>query len=316
MDIESVLALLRDVLGAGVKAKTCVLRKEMQDYRVWEAETRKPNLHLIVKQAGPRAVLTSTFERTAALHRLVRKGTARSIPATLVPEVIAADESCHKWPWRYFIKTYLPGIEWAAAAKNAQPGALFTARSQLGEAVAALHQIGFEGFGELNRQAGVCEPLPYPQALARRVRQMIPSQPAQDFILTMLDRKAALFQDIPTPALCHEDLHHYNLLLNGENREWRLVGILDFEKAWSGDREIDLARMDLWHMTGEPFWNAYLERCPLGAGDAERKAAYQLIWCVEFAEDTTGQIEITRGLCRSLGLPVIESFVPFKVKKR
>lgn len=316
MDIESVLALLRDVLGSGIEAKSCVLRKEMQDYWIWEVEIRKPSLHLIVKQAGPRAVLTSTFERTAALHRLVQKHTAISIPGMLVSEVIAADESCQKWPWRYFIKTYLPGIEWAAAAKTAQPGALDPARIQLGEAVAALHQIRFTGFGELDRRAGVCEPLPYPQALARRVRQMIPSPPAQNYILTMLDRKAALFQDIHAPALCHEDLHHYNLLLDNENGEWRLAGILDFEKAWSGDREIDLARMELWHMTGEPFWNAYLERCPLGAVDAERKAAYQLIWCVEYAEDTTEQIEITRGLCRSLGLPVIETFEPFKAKKR
>jgi aminoglycoside phosphotransferase (APT) family kinase protein len=315
MDHETVFAVLRDTLGSGVEITVCTLLKKMQDYRIWEVETRRPNLHLIVKQAGPRAFLASTFERTAALHRLVRERTATSIPGTLVPEVIAADESCHKWPWRYFIKTYLPGTEWAAVAKTAQPAALEKARFQLGEAVAALHQIRFEGFGELDRQAGVCEPLPYPEALARRVQQMIASPPARNFILALLERKAALFRGIAAPALCHEDLHWHNLLLDRTGEEWRLAGILDFEKAWAGDREIDLARMELWRMTSEPFWNAYQKRCPVDAGSAEWRAAYQLIWCVEFAEDTNEQIDITRRLCRSLGMPVIESFKPFKVMK-
>jgi fructosamine-3-kinase len=233
--------------------------------------------------------------------------------------VIAADESYEKWPWRYFIKAYLPGKEWAAvaqgtAAQGAGAEALTKARFQLGEAVAALHQIRFASFGELDDRAEVPEPLPFPDALEQRALRMIASPQAQDFVLSMLARKTALFQEIHTPALCHEDLHQYNLLLNWLNGEWCLVGILDFEKAWAGDREIDLARMDLWQMTGEPFWKAYQEHYPVDNGFADRKAVYQLIWCVEYAEDSAEQLDITQRLCQFLGLPVIKSFQPFQVK--
>lgn len=308
MVIENVLALLKDVIGHRVEVPEGLLLKEMEDYWVWEVRTRRPDLHLIVKLAGPRAAYTSAFERTAALHRLVRERTS-----ICLPEVIAADESCQKWPWRYFIKTFLPGTEWAVVARGIPAGELDRSRFQLGEAAASLHQINFNGFGELDNQAGVPKPLPYPEALAKRVQQMITSPQAQDYLLSLLASKDALLQDIRTPALCHEDLHHYNLLLGQENGEYRLAGILDFEKAWAGERETDLARMDLWGMTGEPFWRAYQERCPVDRGYAERKLIYQLIWCVEYAEDSSQQKEITRKLCRFLDLPVIESFEPFKV---
>ncbi len=306
MDFENVRELLREVIGSGIEVISGTLLKEMLDYRVWEVQTQKPDLRLVVKLAGPRAVYTSAFERTAALHRLVRAKT--SVP---IPEVIAADESCQKWPWRYLIKTYLPGIPWADVAKRVPGEALDTARFDLGNAVAALHELRFAGFGELDLLAEIPEPLPYPEALARRVWQMIPSPDRRDYILTMLAAHAGLFRNIQAATLCHEDFHWYNLLLDEVNREWRLAAILDFEKAWAGDREIDLARMDLWGMTGGPFWKAYQEHRLLDSGYTERKALYQLIWCVEYAENSREHLELTQGLCRELGMPVIESFAPF-----
>jgi aminoglycoside phosphotransferase (APT) family kinase protein len=281
----------------------------MEDYWVWDVLTRRPTLHLIIKLAGPRAALTSAFERTAALHRLLREKT--SVP---VPEIVAASEQYRKWPWRYFIKTYLPGIEWAEVAGRVQADELRAARAQLGAAVAELHQVRFPAYGELDNQAVVTSPLPYPEALAQRVRRMVANPQAQAYLLAMLAQRGALFEGLHDPSVCHEDLHHYNLLLEKQDGAWKLSAVLDFEKAWAGDHEIDLARMDLWHMTLDPFWNAYREHGAVDPGYAQRKALYQLIWCVEFAQDTDIQIEITQSLCRALALPIIESFEPFRLK--
>ncbi len=313
MDIASALLMLRDVIGPGVDVTAAELLKDKEDYRVWNIHTQNPDLHLIVKLSGPQAKYTSTFERTAALHRLVRESTSIVMPA-----VIAADESCQKWPWRFFIKTFVPGSEWADVEKKEPAISLNPARAQLGSAVAELHQIAFSGFGELAAMvsmpgggAGVAisEPLPFMDALEKRVRKMIPSPEGQDFILAAFAARADLFDNVPTASLCHEDLHRHNIILRSEDG-WRLATILDFEKSWAGDREIDLARMDLWQMTGEYFWGAYRERFPVDAGYTERRPLYQLLWCVEYAQysDDDEHLELTRRLCRLLGLPVLESF--------
>ncbi len=302
MDIASVHLLLHDVIGPGVELTAGELLKEREDYRVWNIHTQNPDLHLIVKLAGPGAKYTSAFERTAALHRMVQERTSIAMP-----EVIAADESCQKWPWHYFIKIFIPGSEWASVEKQEPAISLNPARARLGSAVAEMHQIAFSGFGELYGRASVPEPLSYPEALEKRVRKMIHSLEGQDFILDALAARADLFANIRKASLCHEDLHHHNILLNNVNG-WRLATILDFEKAWAGDREIDLARMDLWQMTGDYFWGAYQERCPVDAGYTERRPLYQLQWCVEYAQYSGEHLEITRNLCRSLGLAVIESF--------
>ncbi len=72
--------------------------------------------------------------------------------------------------------------------------------------------------------------------------------------------------------------------------------------------------MDLWQMTGEYFWRPYQERWPVDKGYTGRKPLYQLLWCVEYAQYSNERehLEITQSLCRSLGLPVIESFEPLR----
>src|SRR6266540_6025352 len=107
--MEDVLRLLRDVMGSSVEILEAETVKQDEDYQVIIAGLRRPSLKVVIKLAGPGAVRISSFERTAAIHQMVANRT--SIP---MPTVIAANESYQKWPWRYFIKTYLAGEEWAA----------------------------------------------------------------------------------------------------------------------------------------------------------------------------------------------------------
>ncbi len=109
--------------------------------------------------------------------------------------------------------------------------------------------------------------------------------------------------DLGPPCLCHEDLHGANLLFQRRGGRWRLAGVLDFDKAWSGFHECDLARMAFWTgMTGPGFWAAYQQGRPLDPGFEDRKAVFQLLWCLEVAWKTPKHRTDTENLCRFLGL--------------
>jgi aminoglycoside phosphotransferase (APT) family kinase protein len=45
-------------------------------------------------------------------------------------------------------------------------------------------------------------------------------------------------------------LNPYNVLFELHNSEPVLTGVLDFEAAWGGLPELDLARLELWRWTG------------------------------------------------------------------
>ncbi len=82
--------------------------------------------------------------------------------------------------------------------------------------------------------------------------------------------------------------------------------MLDFDKAWAGCGESDLARLELWRgMTGDGFWQGYTSLLPIPAGYADRRPLYQLLWCLEYARPTPEHIADTAAVCATLGIPPI-----------
>src|ERR1041385_2498146 len=106
---NQLLPLLRQVFGSKVRLLLYEIGNQKQDYWVLLAYLEHPSLTVVLKLAGPQAQISCPFERTAALHRLVAAQT--TIPMS---EFVAVDTSYQTWPWRYCIKTYVPGEEWAA----------------------------------------------------------------------------------------------------------------------------------------------------------------------------------------------------------
>jgi aminoglycoside phosphotransferase (APT) family kinase protein len=265
---------------------------------------RHPALDLVIKLAGPEAPVACPFDRMAALHRLM--ATRTSIP---MPEIIAAEVSYRRWPWRYLIKTHIPGAEWSVARHQMNAGKLSSAYRQIGSAVAQVHAIRFPAFGELGAGAQVQTGGPYIDALRTRAAGCIKSTRLRDCFLRVLDRYGSLFQDIHDASLCHEDLHGHNILFENRGRNWHLATILDFDKAWAGHRESDLARMELWKgMTHPGFLQAYEAFHPREPLCSERRPIYQLLWCLEYARPTVEHLADTQRLCRVLGVPIVESF--------
>ncbi len=298
-----VTELLRKTLGSDVEVVECRIVNQHTDYYALLVRLRKPEIRLAVKLAGYNAPYQYPFERTAYFHQRVAAET--SIP---MPKVLAVDVSYEVYPWRYLIKTFIPGEEWAVVQNQLDPMEKADAYRQMGKAIAELHRIGFDGFGEVGDD-GQSEGMAYFPALQARARMSIQQADLRERFLELLEARRDLFTSITEAHLCHEDLHGHNILFQKVDGSWRLATILDFDKAWAGHHEIDLARMEFWSgMTGEGFGEAYEQMMPISDGYEQRRPIYQLLWCLEYGANTERHLRDTQALCKTLNFPIVERF--------
>jgi aminoglycoside phosphotransferase (APT) family kinase protein len=98
-------------------------------------------------------------------------------------------------------------------------------------------------------------------------------------------------------------LHHDNLLFRDRGGRWELAGLLDWDKAWAGPAESDIARMQFWDdITGPDFWRTYRAMVPAAEGHRERSLIYQLLWCLEYRSGSARHAADTAALVRRLGV--------------
>ena len=193
--------------------------------------------------------------------------------------------------------------------KTLTPAELSNAHGALGQAVAQLHHIHFPSFGEISPDGSIPPGQTLLQALRDRARSFIADPQYTEFFLSVLDQNAHLFEAGIQPGLCHEDLHQHNILFNRVKGQWRLATILDFDKAWAGHAESDLARLDLWRgMTSQAFWDAYLLTSPVSPLYPHRRLVYQLLWCLEFAVPSPVHLSDTHQVCAALGVQLPRPF--------
>ncbi|MBI3914021.1 MAG: phosphotransferase [Chloroflexi bacterium] len=298
------LELLRQALGSRVELVDCKIGNRHHDYLVLLVQVSCPSTQVVVKLAGPDAPIACPFDRTAMFHRLVAaKTTIR------MPEVLAVDVSYKTWPWRYFIKEHIPGEEWARVRDCMNAHELSEAYQQIGNAVAQLHTIHFPTFGQVAADGSVQSSDTCAAAVAERARLVIKDVRRCNLFLETLNQRADLFANICDASLCHEDLHQHNLLFQQQQGRWCLATILDFDKAWAGHYESDLARLEFWRgMTSKEFWSAYLAIRPVDPLYNQRRLVYQFLWCLEYAKPTKEHLADTQRLCEELGLEHIEHF--------
>jgi fructosamine-3-kinase len=100
-------------------------------------------------------------------------------------------------------------------------------------------------------------------------------------------------------------MNPYNLVFELRDGQPVLSGILDFESAWASTAESDLARLELWWMTGgAALREGYAEVRTIHCQYAARKPVLQLVWCLEYAEDhpTAEHQAVTDQVCRELAI--------------
>ena len=267
-----------------------------QDYWIVAVGNRSGE-RLVVKLASSASV--PSFEAAKAKHDLIRY--AAHVP---MAEMIAADDSASDLPFRYSIQTRLSGEEWFTRRGRLDEADRSVALAKLGDIVGRLHLPLLSGFGVMPEPRGHdCL-----AALIEHARTIIRNKDLGERFGDLLDRNAGLWSNTIRPAITHDDLDGFNVLVHPD-QPTEVSGILDFDKAWSGPAESDLARMELWRgMSGPSFLASYRDRVPKLPGYTERRPFYQLLWCLEFAQNTPDHLETTNALAARLGFPSLRSF--------
>lgn len=298
IDATLLTRLVRSALGHFGNLMHYAIIREDEDYAVIAARFTDPTQEIVIKLAGPRAVLSSAFERTAAIVQVVH---ARN--AVLTFDVLAVDVSYRLWPWRYLITTTVPGARWSDVPPRGQatkPRALYVS---LGRAIGQLHTIHFPACGEMAPDGSITAYPTYYQALLERAQRRIANPVHARRFVSLVQERSQLFDELVTGTLCHEDLNPSNLLVAGTATDRPRVAVIDFDSAWAGCAESDLARLELWRgMIGEGFWEAYQDYSPVNVRYPERRPLYQLLWCLEYARPTAQHLADTERVCTDLGI--------------
>src|SRR5262249_13134030 len=140
---------------------------------------------------------------------------------------------------------------------------------QIGQAVAQLHTIRLSAFGDIP----VVQPgSTFIEVLTQRAMHTIRQDRLRSRFDEVLVSNKECFDSVVQPVLCHDDLHHHNVLFSQNRNGWELSGILDFDKAWASHNETDLARLTFWdNMAGNGFEQAYTSVHRLEYGYARRR---------------------------------------------
>ncbi|MGZ3598587.1 MAG: phosphotransferase family protein [Ktedonobacterales bacterium] len=300
-DAQALADLIKETFGA-----TCTISGHQSlvhdhDYWVVRLWLAQPTLQVVVKLAGLQARIPCPFERMEAINRLVRTHT--NVPNN---GIIATDTSQRRWPWRYLIMTHIEGYRWANVLPHVDAEQAADVRRQLGIAVATLHNIHFAQFGEIDASGTIPFGAKYLQALTQRLEKRITHPRRAANLSALFWERSRLFSDVRDAGLTHENLTPANIMLRQDSETWSVAGILDFDDAWAGCPESDLARMESWRgMIGPGFWEGYQSVRQVGSSYAQRRALLQLLWCLEYAEYagiTPPHMAEIQRVCMELGV--------------
>jgi hypothetical protein len=254
-----------------------------------------PSGKIVFKIAGLGSNVGTDFERTAAVVGLAH---AAGVP---VASVLAVDTSGRAGPWQYLVQKHIPGMPWRRVRPLLDEEGLDAAYREIAEAVLAIQTVRFDGFGELDGSARSTG-LTLLAGLHRRAERILHNRDRTAFV-RLLHQHEHLVVDEPGPAtLCHDDLHHDNVLFAQRAGTWHIAGILDWDKAWAGPVESDIARMSFWDdMTGRGFWQVYRAAVPASPATEERFPIHQLLWCLEYDNVSNRHTADTASLWHRLG---------------
>jgi aminoglycoside phosphotransferase (APT) family kinase protein len=299
----AVCETVRHALGSQADPRVVSWYVRGEAYVVAVVSTRQSAPRLVVKLEYPGQRPQRRLDVMATLLELVR--TRTPLP---VADVVAVDVAQERLPWRYLIVTHLEGSTWSELYPRLDAAARQFAQRQIGAAAAHLHSLNFEAFGQIGPDGAVEDPSSATPALERRLQRRVKDPRSRAFFLDVLADRAAVFREPQPAVLCHEDLNPYNVLFDVVDGQPILSAVLDFESAWAGLADSDLARLELWRLTtGDAVVHGYTEIAPPPDGYAERRALLQLLWCLEYADShPTAQHQAdTDAVCRALDVSPI-----------
>jgi aminoglycoside phosphotransferase (APT) family kinase protein len=215
---------------------------------------------LVLRIAPPDAAGFVFYERgmmaqEPEIHALVRERT--SAP---VAEILAYDTSRTRVDRDYLLMERLPGI--ALTHFSAGPRQLDRILEQTGRYLREIHQITADRYGYLGAHRCM-EPQPdWAGAFKVMWNKMVDDivgagyydQAEESYVRALLDSHYALFDRPVTSRLLHMDIWSQNILVS---EDADVTGIIDFDRALWGDKEIEFAVLDYCGISEPAFWRGY-----------------------------------------------------------
>ncbi|WKA58557.1 phosphotransferase [Planococcus shenhongbingii] len=301
-EISSCRTIIQRHFGRRCQLREYKVLLRKTDYFVADLTLSNPSQRVVIKLAGPNAPISSSFDRTFAINQQVWKQSG--IPTY---EAIAFDMSHETVPYRYLLMSHVEGQLWSDIKKQVAPEEFRAIYRDFGWAVAQIHSISYNSFGEIGSKGEViATETNYASALSRRATQRIRNPRHQEMFLSLLQQNKGLFNEINSPRLTHEDLNPGNILLTNHDGKWQLAAVVDFDSAWAGGFESDLARLELWRgMVGKDFFEEYQTINPIPVNYPQRRLLLQLLWCLEYADPSQRHYQDTKRICGKLGIAPI-----------
>ena len=206
------------------------------------------------------------------LHSLLLEKTDAPIPG-----IIAFDWSRSVIEADYLIMERLPGIP-LSDSPAACAGEILR---QTGAALSKVHAVTADQYGYLGEHAPMKPRDSWKEAFAVMWESLIGDvegtghYTAADcrFMAGLFDRYADVFErDVPA-SLLHMDIWAENLLVSGGD----LSGILDWDRALWGDREIEYAVLDYCGISEPEFWEGYGRKRDR-SGDARLRGLFYYLY--------------------------------------
>jgi thiamine kinase len=222
--------------------------------RAWRLDAAGESWFVRLGRPGAAALGVDRATECVLLHAVASAG--------LAPEVLACEPAA-----RLLVTRFVDGAPWQAADVRVE---------------ANLHRVAglLRRLHALPMVAGV-QAVSYSQQ-ARRLALGLPNGPGGSDRAILYDRAARAFARLDgrsyTPALCHHDVHHLNLLDDG-----RRIWLVDWEYGGRGDPLMDLAGFLAMHELAPAPTGVFLEA--YGALPAADRALIEVArWAFDYVQ--------------------------------
>jgi len=189
------------------------------------------------------------------IHAIIRERT--SAP---VAEILAYDTSRAHIDRDYLLMERLPGI--ALTHFSAGPGDLDRILEQTGRCLREIHEITADAYGYLGAHRCMEPQSDWAGAFKVMWDKMVDDivgagyydRAEESRLRALLYEHYALFDRPVTSRLLHMDIWSQNILVNDSGD---VTGIIDFDRALWGDKEIEFAVLDYCGISEPAFWRGY-----------------------------------------------------------
>jgi aminoglycoside phosphotransferase (APT) family kinase protein len=206
---------------------------------------------VVLKSSPPIGIPLLTYERDILRTEAAFYQLAAQLPGVPVPKVVATDFSRRHLDGDVLLVSRVNGEGWAQLGDRVSASDDARLRRELGVIVARLHGVRGTTFGYF--QAGAAQGATWPAAFTQMVDDVLAD--AERFgvelpvtasdVRTAVETRAALLDEVVTPALVHFDLWRGNVLLDRSTGRWEITGIIDGERAMWADPAAEFVSLSL-----------------------------------------------------------------------